>query len=214
MKTSQKLSTFAGGIAAFCLSGLMLFAAEPTENCWPFTVGNTWTVETKVNDKSITQVLTVTKVTPGEAGASDATIEYKVGDNVVQTEIYRFDAKGITRVSSGASGGNTITPPIPVVQYPMVAGKKWSWKGTVKSGDQEMQATADFSTSGPELLKLASGEFQAMRVHSNLVVTQPGGEKAEFPNDYWFAPGVGMVQQSAKFGDIFVKGELTSYKVK
>jgi hypothetical protein len=43
---------------------------------------------------------------------------------------------------------------------------------------------------------------------------QASGEKTEFPNDYWFAPGVGMVQQSAKFGDIFVKGELTSYKVK
>jgi hypothetical protein len=177
MKTSLKLSTFSGGVAVLCFFGLMVCAAEPAVNCWPFTVGNTWTVETKINDKSMTQVLTVTKVTPGEGGSSDATVEYKVGDNVVQTEIYRFD-KGITRVASGAGSTNIITPPIPVVQYSMVSGRKWSWRGTVKSGDQELQATADFLNQRPRIAQACIG-----RVSGDPRPFQPFGDAGERRKD-------------------------------
>ena len=187
-------------------------AQDVATNYWPFKVGNTWTLETKVGGQTTTQVITVTKITQN-GNNSDATLDYKVDDQVVQTEVYRFDSKGISRVSSGPNGMNKLTPPYQIVKYPMEADKKWAWKGKIAVKAEEYQATSEVSTSGPETLKLPSGVFKAIRVHAELTIMSSDGGKTLIPNDYWFAPGVGLVQQKAKIGASEITGVLTSYKL-
>ena len=52
-----------------------------------------------------------------------------------------------------------------------------------------------------------------MKVH--LVVTLSAqGQQFKLPNDYWFAPNVGLVKQTANLNGIVVDGELKSYKLK
>ena len=209
MKTIQNFLGAAGMSAVLCLFTVTLHAQDAAANYWPFKVGNTWTIDTKVEDKTLIQILTVTKVTQ-QGASSDATVEYKLNDKVIQTEVYRFDDKGISRVSSDAA---ILNPPFPVVQYPMAADKKWSWKGTLNANGKEFHGDSQISTSGPEVLKLPAGEFKAIRVHSELTLSLDSGEKIVVPNDYWFAPGVGLVKQSARLGKLDILGQLSSYKL-
>ena len=210
MKTLQNFLSAAGLSFLLCISAITARAQDAAASYWPFKEGNTWTINTKIEDKTLIEILTVTKVTQ-QGTSSDATVEYKIDDKVIQTEVYRSDDKGISRVSSGAG---ILNPPFPVVQYPMAADKKWKWTGTVNAGGKEFHGDSEISTSGPETLKLPAGEFKAIRVHSELTLTLEDGKKVAFPNDYWFAPGVGLVQQKAKLGNLDIFGELTSYKLK
>lgn len=214
MRTFHRLSAIVCGLALLCFSDLIARAQDTAANYWPFKVGNTWTLETKVNDKTTSMVLTVIKVIPAEGNASDAYIEYQTGGNVMQTEIYRFDDRGISRVADGKDAANTLSPPFLVIRYPLADGSKWTWTGTITTAaGQTFKGTSDLSVSGPETVKTADGDFKAMRVHSELAVLLPGGQKAMFPNDYWFSSGVGMVQQSAKINETTYVGVMSAYKL-
>ena len=68
---------------------------------WPFKKGSTWTLTTRVQGRTLDQVVTVTDVTPGK-DYSTATLEYKVNGQSVQGEKYQFGATGIARAASGA----------------------------------------------------------------------------------------------------------------
>ncbi|HTB79934.1 MAG TPA: hypothetical protein VK717_03505 [Opitutaceae bacterium] len=214
MKTFHRRAAVVCGLVLLCLCGLTAPVRGAAENYWPFQVGNTWTLDTKANNTTVSMVLTVTKVTAGEGNASDAYIEYQTDGKVMQTEIYRFDDQGISRVADGKDAANTLSPPFPIAQYPLTDGRKWTWTGTITTAaGQTFKGTSDLSVSGPETVQTAAGDFKAMRVHSELAILLPGGQKAMFPNDYWFSPGVGMVQQSAKIGETTYVGVMSSYKL-
>jgi hypothetical protein len=178
---------------------------------WPFREGSTWTFVATVGEKNLTQVITVTKVTKAE-GKTRAELEYKTDGRTAQREIYEVDASSIQRVAAGPDGSNKLTPPLPVVQLPMTAGKKWDWKGDVSFGGSTFKGTAQLTVSGPETVKTDAGSFPAMRVHVDLDVVS-GEQTIKVLNDYWFAPKVGLVRQKATIGSQVIEGVLTSHKL-
>jgi hypothetical protein len=188
-------------------------ASAAADNYWPMTLGSNWEMDIDVNGKSMKQVLTVTKATKTDTG-SEATVQYKIAGSVVTTEVYRTDAKGVYRVAGGKDGTNSITPPFNFIQYPLVPGNKWSWKGKIFFNGKNFDASANVTSSGPDKLSLLAGEFQAIRVHVDLSVIDEQGNKFPLQNDYWFAPGVGIVQQKAILGDKVINGTLSSYELK
>jgi hypothetical protein len=211
MKTCRQLLLL---LIAFSLLDFSLSArAQDAASYWPFKVGNTWTLNTKVNDKVLVAIIKVTKIVPAQGTQSDAYLEYTIDGNVTQVEIYRFDDKGIARVGSGKDGSTRLDPPFTMIQYPPTDGSKWVWTGKISVGDNKFAATSNMSASGPETIKTAAGEFKAVKIHSDLTMTLPDGTSMALPNDYWFAPGVGLVQQRAVVNGMTIDGSLTSYKL-
>jgi hypothetical protein len=185
--------------------------AKSAADYWPFREGNTWTIALTLGEKKMTQVITVTKVATKD-GKTRAELEYKTDGHVDMLEIYEVDANTIVRVSSGPNGANKLTPPLPVIQFPMTAGKKWNWKGETALNDSPFTASAELTVSGPETVKMDAVSFRAMRVHMDLEV-KSGEQALKVPNDYWFAPNVGLVKQKATLGSQTIEGTITSYKL-
>ena len=124
-------------------------SADSTSNLWPFQVGNNWTFKTPNNGKVVTTVVTVTAVSAGK-DSSTSTLEYRSGSSPVEKETYRFNAQGISRMISGVNGVSKIYPGLPIVQYPLSAGSKWYWNGTITTKGQTTAAAAKMTASGPE----------------------------------------------------------------
>ena len=206
---------FLGGLSLVTMvvggSALAQQAPKSAADYWPFREGNTWTMAVTVGEKKMTQVITVTKVTTKD-GKTRAELDYKTDGRLAQREIYEVDASSLSRVAAGPNGANQLTPPVPVVQVPMTAGKKWNWKGEVAFGGQTFQASAQLSVSGPETVKTDAGSFPAMRVRMDLDVAS-GEQHIKVLNDYWFAPKVGLIQQKATVGGQVIEGVMSSYKL-
>jgi len=197
---------------------------EPTgaSDYWPFKEGNTWTLPTKITraeqsltetpEKHVELVITVTKVTK-IGDKTEAQLEYKADGKTFQTEIYQADAKAIVRIASGKNAAGKITPPIPVVLFPLTNGKKWDWKGTDSTKGKAPTILSKQTVSGPETLKTDAGVFKAMHVHMDQTVTV-GEKQQQLINDYWFAPHVGLVQQKANVNGQDIEGTLSSYQLK
>jgi hypothetical protein len=212
----MKTSLVRFGLAAaalFVTQGLPVNAQQGKNvSYWPFKKGSTWTLTTHVAERTIDQVVTVTDVTAGN-GYTTATLDYKVNGQSVQGEKYQVSAAGIARAASGAGAASPLSPPMPVVKYPMKAGNAWKWKGTLTQEGNVFTCNGDLSVSGPETIKTPGGTFQAMKVH--LVLTMSAqGKQFTIPNDYWFAPNVGLIKQSANLNGVIIEGELKSYKLK
>src|SRR5262245_9805734 len=103
-------------------------APKGAADYWPFKEGSTWTLLTKIGEKSIPQIITVTKVT-NTGGKTEAKLEYQANGKTVQAEIYQADAKSLVRLASGQNASDKISPPFPVILFPLTEGKKWTWKG-------------------------------------------------------------------------------------
>ena len=175
---------------------------------WPMKVGTTWKSSLKAGGQTMVQDVTVTANQNGVA-----TLDYQMNGRTVQTEKYKISSKSISRLAAGAGGTSTLSPPIMIIQFPMKPGMKWKWKGTINVNGQISQASAVLSASKPMALKTAAGSFTATKVHMILTVAQKGSTMT-IPNDYWFAPKVGLVKQSMVMMGTTIGGELVSYKMK
>jgi hypothetical protein len=94
----------------------------------------------------------------------------------------------------------------------MSAGNKWYWNGTITIKGKPLAAAAKMTASGPDAISLPAGTFQAFKVHVDLMVAA-GRSRVRSSNDYWFAPGVGLVRQRATIGTATVDSTVTQYKL-
>lgn len=185
--------------------------AKIAADYWPFKEGSTWTIDTTVGEKKMTQVITVRKATTKE-GKTRAELEYVTDKKIVQVEIYEVNDKSLVRLASGKDGANKLTPPFPVIQFPLTDGKKWQWKGEIATENGTFKGSSEQTVSGPETVKTDAGTFSATRVHVDLEI-MAGEQTLKVVNDYWFAPNVGLVKQKATIGPQVIEGILTSYKL-
>jgi len=199
------------GLAWISSDVLAQSTADSGTNLWPFQVGNSWTFQTPNKDKVVTTVVTVTGVVAGK-DSSRATVEYRSGSSPLEIETYKSNALEITRLTSGPNGRSKIYPGLPIVHYPLMAGSTWYWNGTITTNGKRAEAAAKMTASGPEPVTEPAGKFQAFKVHMDLVF-QVGQRKITIPNDYWFAPGVGLVRRSATVGNTTVVSSLMQYKL-
>ncbi len=179
---------------------------------WPFKVGNTWTLDTKVGSKDIVQVVTVTKSST-TGSRTTARLTYRSQGKLLQTEIYNQNAAGLWRVAAGVDGSGKLTPPIRILQLPRSKGQSWNWKGTVNFNGTDVNGEATISDEGVETVTTPAGTFKGVKIHMDLTV-MGGGQTLRLLNDYWFAKGVGLVKQVADFGQVQIVGTLQSYKLK
>jgi hypothetical protein len=212
-KSVRRMASVATAVAGVALWLPVVRATLPAPpDYWPMNEGSTWTFDTMIGNRKITQVIKVASVKQ-QGSARLATLEYAMGQQISR-ETYQVTPQSVERVSSNMGGGDApINPPIPIIKYPLTAGKSWTWTGTITTMGQKLNGRSKLTVSGPTTVKTPAGTFRAMRVHSALRV-EAQGKKLDSPNDYWFAPSVGMVRQSTVLGNITLNGTLRSYKLK
>lgn len=132
---------------------------------------------------------------------------------IVQSEAYQYDDKGIYWVATGPGGANKLDPPMMVLQLPFKSDTGWEWKGTIQ-GDQPppTPAKAAFKLLPSELVTTPLKTFRAYRLEQTLTYTTADGTET-VSNSQWFSPDVGLVKQETRVGNDKITAELISYKV-
>jgi len=205
-------------IACFAIgTGAQTKSTSPETNYWPMKAGTTWTVETMVNKKLISQVVTVAEVTPEKETETDgyvAILEYRSGATLLQKEKYRVNSHGVSHIASGVAPNDAeYSPPLPDIIYPLVNGARWYWSGEIHAGGKKTPAAAVMTASGPEPMTLPTGTFQAMKVHVDLSVNL-SGKKSVSTNECWYVPNIGLVNQKTTIGKLVIENKTTAYTIK
>lgn len=186
------------------------------ENLFPTTIGSTWTWTSSASGAGTTMKVEVVKADPPVDG--QALLRYTANGQTTQDETYLVTKSEVARLRSGKDGCNHLEPALPIIEYPMTAGKSWHWKGTITTvtaggGGLPVDGEADLKVAGREDVKTDAGTFNAYRVDMHLTVSV-SSRSSEFDNTYWFAPNVGMVKQTFSGAGLNVEGAITSYSIK
>jgi hypothetical protein len=208
------LGVFVGALAA--VSCLQMPAKAFEEDLFPAKLGNTWTFKGTAGTVPLNMTATVTSSTTAK-GKTTAVFKWTQNGQVNQTETYSISSTGVVREASGVGGGSVISPPLPVIKYPMKVGNSWKWKGTLKSATQTFDGVADLKVAAKETVKTEAGTFSAYKVDLDLTVTS-NGKSLTIKNSYWYAAGAGMVKQAIDIPTpdgktLTIQAATTSYKV-
>jgi hypothetical protein len=93
-------------------------------------------------------------------------------------------------------------PPRQHLPDPLVAGRKWEWKGRDYTQVERHESSV---VSGPEQVTVPAGKFRALKVVSKI------SSSAEITKTFWYADGVGLVKTMTEGGQIKYGAELTEY---
>jgi hypothetical protein len=89
---------------------------------------------------------------------------------------------------------------------PLVAGKKWFWKG---KGEIGQDITESNEIIGPETVKVPAGTFRAVKI-----VSQVADGEAVLTRTTWYAEGVGLVKSMSEGRGLKYGWELSDYSFK
>jgi uncharacterized lipoprotein NlpE involved in copper resistance len=156
----------------------------------PTTPGTRW--EYVVTHAQGEPTREVTKVI--SRNGKNALIESQEKGVIVSRDGYRIDDRGIW-VTSILNGKTSlpITPPVPLLTFPIQEGKMVTWQGTVGTGATTMAGRAWTRVTRRQKIKTLAGEFLAYRVDMRTDLNGPQRSGALLISR-WFAPGVGVVR--------------------
>ena len=190
----RHFSRFAVGsilLLPVCLSARV----KATEDLFPGQLGSTWTYSGMFSGQKMTMGSTIVSATGGLQRT--LVMRWTANGRPSQEETYIVRPGEVVRSKSGAAGTGAITPPLPIIKYPMTVGKTWQWRGTVASGGNQLNGTANLKVAAHEKVQTGTGAVMAYRVDLDLTIAA-GGQSLKLANSYWFAPGLGMVRQRAQ----------------
>lgn len=194
-------------LTTLLIAGVLPAYAFVAENLFPAKAGATWHFKGKAGPQEFSPVCKV--ISSKTAGGKTVVVmKWTANGASIQDETYHVTAGSVSRVSSGVGGSNKINPPIPVIKYPATVGKSWKWSGSVTTQGRAIPGTATIKVAARETIKTEAGSFNAYRVDMELVMSS-GGQTVRLPNSYWFAPGKGMVKQSANLMGSIIEATVT-----
>lgn len=201
-------------IGSILVTTLSLTAsAKATEDLFPGQKGSTWNYAGQVSGQKVTMSSTIIAAT-GSALQRTLVMQWSANGRTNQEETYIVRPGEVVRSKSGPNGAGLISPPLPVIKYPMTVGKTWQWRGTVANGGAPLNGQANLKVAAHEKVQTGVGAVMAYRVDLDLTVSN-GAQSVKLVNSYWFAPGMGMIRQRAQLpGSVSVDAVLTSLKLK
>ena len=163
---------------------------------FPAKVGDEWVYEIEnaiQRNNRVAQgqgfiTLKVVKVEPVGDGKR-ITMDLSSKGRVQDRQVWLLNSKGLYQVSLGLKGERTFNPPLIAIQFPVEAGKKFSWSG--KSGKSDMAVNAVIV--GAAEVDTAEKRMSAIQVDSKYTIRS--GKSIERPErSVWFEPGIGIVR--------------------
>jgi hypothetical protein len=177
------------------------------DNLFPTKSGATWQFTGKAGPSDFSPTCKIVS-TKKSGNKTVVLMKWSAKGTALQDETYWVTANSVERVSSGVGGSNKISPPIPVIRYPMTVGKSWKWTGTVTTQGNRIPGNATIKVAKRERINTKAGPFDTYRVDMELVMSA-GGQTVRLPNSYWFSPGKGMVKQSANLMGSVIEATVT-----
>jgi hypothetical protein len=135
-------------------------------------------------------------------------------------EILRLDGKELMLAAAGinnSKGGMdtmSITPGIPLVQFPVEDGATATWEGILLLSSRQVAApgVSQSRVSGREIVKTPVGEFGAYKIET-VITTTIDRQKIVLYTARWLAPGIGLVRQRIITGNQVVTKELQKFVI-
>ncbi len=127
---------------------------------------------------------------------TDLTLRFLHHGEVLEEEAYSITP---AQFLLSKAAGETYTPAIPLLKFPMHLGDGWEWTGTTSTGAVQQPARASVSSAEENI---AFGEtFQsALRVDVVLKIGPEPRPHAERKLSFWFLEGKGVVKRD--FGSV------------
>jgi hypothetical protein len=215
----------------------------PALDYYPMKEGNTWTYAFIGGKQTLrAKVVKATSDKNGLQATLEWSVRQDDAQEWTkfQTEVYRATSEALLRLRVGPEEEGKLNPPLPVLRFPLKAGEKWTWKGKKTFRSQSAVFLYELQAQAEEEIKTPAGTFKAIRIHIEDQTEPPQKKEGAFrptrlrtaaypqdaspeppkaplrpTNDYWFAPGVGMVQQRVRLPQAGVQEiQLTAYTVK
>lgn len=169
---------------------------------FPVAEGNQWvySVETVLEAGGQTQsgrndvTMRITRVEDTPQGKR-VNLELIVNDQVSDRQVWLIGREGILQVSAGRDQQRPLTPPQPIVPFPLEKGREWTWEGTGPrpTGDVgPMRVT--IRNVGEELADMEEGQAFALALETRTRWTQPDNQPGEAIQKSWWVPGQGIIR--------------------
>lgn len=178
-------------------------------NLFPLAVGATWLYDATDGDKKWEMSVEISGKENVD-GVSCFVLEAHGQNNKARGQTFiSVQDKGI--YVKKFTGGNAmlgkmdqaLNPPIPLMEFPLKTGKKWSWTGTFKFMLKEFSFTTQSEVLAKEKIKVPAGNFEAFKVRTKrLLNNKLMGEETR-----WYAPGTGLVMSKNSSKKIFGFGK-------
>lgn len=132
-----------------------------------------------------------------ESDGARRTLLIRNQDVTIDKEVYEVDKQGISLVAfgSGAGAGDQFDPPLKLIAFPAREGQKLEWKGSLRFGNVRAVKGEAVSSTETELLSMATGSAQAIRVTVDLRLESGTPEQARRRLEFWFVNGRGPVKR-------------------
>jgi hypothetical protein len=122
------------------------------------------------------------------------TLETRRNGTITRREVYESGAEGLSMTAAGLGDSVTLSPPLPLVRYPVTEGDVASWSGVLKIRGISAPGTAYSRVSGQDMVPDGDRQVGAYRVDT-IIETTVRGRLVPFMTTRWFAPGVGIAHQ-------------------
>ncbi len=171
----------------WALSALFIAGCSPPPDLMPLEVGRSTSYEVKHGLVKNVEAVTVTSEVPlmGRTG-------YELSGPLGVSRLVWKD--GVLYASQTANA--VFNPPIPLVS---LDGKPRRWTGTLQALEVISEATAELQQKRVKGVRLRSRKVDATL--ATLTVTMPRGS---IELQSWFQPGVGLIQQEQRTGNVLV----------
>lgn len=178
---------------------------------FPLAVGNRWVYRMSAMGHSgtIAMAITGTKRVGDVAGFVMTSI---LNGKPVQSEVYAPVAHGIDRLATGSSANVQVSPPAPMIRFPVNDGDSYEWHGRFLFPTGPVQGDLSSQVTGPELVDTPAGSFHTWRLDT-VTRVRAGSSVGKALMSVWLAPGVGMVKQELGIEGKGVTSVLQSYRV-
>jgi hypothetical protein len=122
----------------------------------------------------------------------------------IDKEIYRSNTDGFFLAYAG---GESFTPPVPLLQYPMRIGQAWQWTGDMAANAQFRSARATVSTSMAQA-EVGNGVKPGVKVRVTVQMLPERGDRStdapvERELQFWIVEGHGVVRR--EFGQTSIR---------
>jgi hypothetical protein len=173
-------------------------AQVPIGDYYPLKVGTKWHYRVEANGQvgSLVNQIAKTETIDGQLLAR---LETSARGQVVASEHLASNDKGIFR---HRINGLEISPPLCLIKNPIKEGE--SWVTDVKIGAERAKMACRVAR---EEVTVPAGKYKAVVV---TIETEQAGQKIS--SIYWFAAGVGVVQQKIDIGGNKVNLELEKFE--
>ncbi len=150
---------------------------------YPLDLGRTWVYHSlDQNDGEAPQVAPDQKFSVSQQVLGGMVISRSYGNWEAPPTLARKTAESVV-LSRYIASGPPATDSITILRFPLFVGESWP-------GRQLVGATERIEVAGFESVDVPAGRFEAWHLQHHLTYAAGGGDTL----DYWYAPGVGMVQ--------------------